>query len=123
MCVVGCRSFFFTHRCRPALSVFHQTASVDVRLTHNHVTISVSILRPIILLLLNYIARILNTKQRTFRKKKMSEHFFSLHIHDNLQLSARYSSFIYSITSATAACVGSLFFSRCVKIFILAKMC
>jgi hypothetical protein len=66
-----------------------------VRLTHNHVTISVSILRPIILLLLNYIARY-SAEKKTFCTKKTYSDIFSYSC-DNLHLSALYSTlFSYS---------------------------
>lgn len=71
-----------------------------MRLTHNHVTFSVSILRPIILLLLNYIAQI---------PRKKNWHF----VHVNLQLSAFYSTFC----SPSHVCV---YWSGCVK-YSLAK--
>lgn len=66
ICVRSYLAFSFSFA---ACSSFPKLPSVDVRLTHNHVTNSDSILRPIILLLLNYIARIQlkNIKKKTFQ--------------------------------------------------------
>lgn len=83
----------------------------DVRLTHNHVTISVSILCPIILLLLNYIAQ---PKKKTFCTKKLIQTFF--HIRAIIYIcrrSIQLFSFSYSTLSNNVSRV--CWFVGCVK--------
>lgn len=97
------RSSFIVH----PLCSSKQLFSVDVRLTHNHVTFSVSILRSIILLLLNYTARNVETTSQPKEVKQLSSdifHFF-IFVHDYLQLSASFSTY-FLLVLMSRVCVS-----------------
>lgn len=84
----------------------------DVRLTHNHVTIFGSILRSIILLLLNYIARYSAAREREKNvlhraKKKTFQTFF--HIRAIIYICRRA---LFSFSTMYRMCVGCVKYSR-----------
>lgn len=94
----------------------------DVRLTHNHVTISGSILRPIILLLLNYIARYSTEREKkTFciARKKTFQTFFHIRAIIYICRRALFNFFFFSFSTlfdnVSHVCWLRQIFARCVN--------